>query len=276
MLFDSGDVPPLTIIHTNDKPNGAVHWLDEEKTNFSCIVLPRNRVLRACNQNNTKKVLEVLNTIQKTGTTCTRGRIKKGTSSSGSKHTIFGWNVLRGGRGLGESKSYKESGDDLAVVTRWVRRLEDIVNGFLPIDLYRGAVSCQQAGRWPVLGKGIKFSSAMATSIDYCAPSHVDADFLFSIHQLNVEGDGHLYQDAEVVQYFCFPQLGYAIGMRPGDVIIFNSNCYHSLSTKRDLWRDHRVHVTSFYTKTAHVGGNDNSKDLTDEEKYYYNLNLML
>lgn len=59
------------------------------------------------------------------------------------------------------------------------------------------------------------------------------------------------------------------MAMRPGDVILFNSNVYHCLSGKTDMYRDIPVHVTSFYMKSGHVSGNDNSKELsTDEQKY--------
>jgi hypothetical protein len=153
-----------------------------------------------------------------------------------------------------------------------VKRLQDVAFDWLPTAVIRGIMDVHSAGCWPTLGSGVKFVAALGTSVDYYAPAHVDSDFLFSIHQLNVAGMGHHEKDAEVVQYFCFPQQGFAVAMRPSDSILFNSNCFHCLSGKRDVWKDHRVHATSFYVKTGHVGGNDNSRPLTTEEMQYLTM----
>ena len=43
---------------------------------------------------------------------------------------------------------------------------------------------------------------------------------------------------------------------------------------KNPLYKMDRVHVTSMYVKTRHVGGNDRTKTLSEEEEEYYNMNL--
>ena len=113
----------------------------------------------------------------------------------------------------------------------------------------------------------------MASSVNYCAPAHVDDDFLFSIHQVNVDGllDAH-----EVVQCMCFPTYGYAVALRPGDVLLFNPHVPHCLSEKTTAYKDKDVHVTTFYIKTAHVGKHDNTIALSTKESCYYNMKFSI
>ena len=68
-------------------------------------------------------------------------------------------------------------------------------------------------------------------------------------------------EDDAIVRYFCFPRLGVAIGLRVGDVIIFNSREYHCSSS---MAVDRQVFSFGAYVKTAHVGGNDNKASLTE------------
>ena len=114
-----------------------------------------------------------------------------------------------------------------------------------------------------------KFVAAMASLVDYSAPAHVDDDYLFSIHQLNMDG---CIANNEIVQCFCFPTYGFAIGLRPGDIILFNPHVYHCLSDKSAPYAETHVHATTLYVKTAHVGKNDNSRPLTETENCFYEM----
>jgi hypothetical protein len=40
----------------------------------------------------------------------------------------------------------------------------------------------------------------------------------------------------------------------------------------RDVRREKGGKLTTFYVKTAHAGGNNNSLDLTEEQEYQYNM----
>ena len=110
-------------------------------------------------------------------------------------------------------------------------------------------------------------------SVNYDAPAHVDDDFLFSAHQLNAVGVPVKLM-SEVAQHFCFPQYGFAIALRPGDIILFNPHVFHCLSEKTKAYNNVDVHVTTFYMKTAHVGKNNNSLPLTEPEKIYYDMSF--
>jgi hypothetical protein len=73
----------------------------------------------------------------------------------------------------------------------------------------------------------------------------------------------------EVVVYFCFPTLGVAIPMRPGDFLLFNSQIPHCISTRRRL--EHNIISISLYLKTMVVGGNNNSMQLTEVQQMLSN-----
>jgi len=110
---------------------------------------------------------------------------------------------------------------------------------------------------------GCGFVAAIASSVDYQAPSHIDEDFFLSIHQLNVM---NRFGDKEVAQYFCFASLVVCVELRPGDVLLFNPHVQHCLSQKTKAYQGDRVHVSTMYIKTKHVSGNDVDAELTQEE----------
>jgi hypothetical protein len=248
--------------------------LPGQETIFSSLVVPRQRVLSICNQRNVDSVVAALEIHQKYGKDCGRGEKAHGISDCKAKQVVAGLNVCQGQRGHMFSKAWKANQKARSTTINWVKRLQHIVMQFMPTEWIRSLVRLHDENAWPTMGEGVLFTAACASSIDFAAKAHVDSDFLFSIHQTNVAGAEHLHMDAPVAQYFCFPNLGYAIAMRPADVIMFNSNVIHCLSSKTKAYQEHKVYATSFYTKTGHVSGNDNSKALSTEEMEYFELNL--
>ncbi len=61
--------------------------------------------------------------------------------------------------------------------------------------------------------------------------------------------------DDEIVVYFCFPTLGVAIPLRPGDYLIFNP-IPHCVSSRCNHTQD--VLLVMMYLKTGVVGLNNN------------------
>lgn len=274
MSFESP--PDLLIIETNDKQNGAVHWIDESNRVFSCMVIPREQVLKHC-KSKRAEVISALKSLQRTEKNTPRGTGKQGVSSCGAKYTIDGSKANQGGKGFVYSKSCQRDTAARDSTLSWAGRLKHLADAWLPTALIRAVCQITKDGAWEPYGNGsCDYSAALAASIDFSAPAHLDDDFLFSLHQLNVDAAGYDDQDAPVAQYFCFPQYGYAVALRPGDMLLFNSQCYHCLSkvTNHYVEADIRVHVTTFYLKTAHVGKNNNSVPLTEEELQYYNMSF--
>ena len=48
---------------------------------------------------------------------------------------------------------------------------------------------------------------------------------------VHVKGKQYLPDD-EVVAYFCFPRLGFAVPLRPGDALIFNPKEDHAVLSR--------------------------------------------
>jgi hypothetical protein len=248
--------------------NAAVHWVDREEGIFSAFVIPRDKTLQSVNSNNTSNVVRALERLQSTEKSCNRSTNKTGTSTSQSKYTIFGHKIHRGGHGFVNDRLSKQDPQAARTLEKWAKRMEHVTAEFLPSKLLRGISKANGFSAWPTTGK-CKFVSAMASSVNYSAPAHLDDDFLFSIHQLNVEG---ALESDNIVQYMCFPTYGFAVGLRPGDIILFNPHVHHCLSEKTDTFSKDNVHVTTFYVKTAHVGKNNNSIPLSNEESIYYDM----
>ena len=68
----------------------------------------------------------------------------------------------------------------------------------------------------------------------------------------------------DVISYFCFPTLGVAVPLRPGDYFMFNALIPHCISSRCRLEDD--VMCASVYLKTAIVGMNNNNLQLTPKQ----------
>jgi hypothetical protein len=93
---------------------------------------------------------------------------------------------------------------------------------------------------------------------------HTDQDFTMSISQVFVEGKANYHLNDDVIVYFCFPTLGTAVPLRPGDYLLFNPLIPHCISSRCKY--DDKIMCVSMYLKTAIVGLNDNSLPLTPSQ----------
>lgn len=110
---------------------------------------------------------------------------------------------------------------------------------------------------------------SLAVGVNVCLESHVDCDFALSV--LCIHKLGPAYQpDDEVVAYFCFPKLGVAVPLRPGDVLFFNPNEPHCVSTR--CRKSDKLYCVSFYLKRDVVGMNNNKLQLLPKEEKAANL----
>ncbi len=106
--------------------------------------------------------------------------------------------------------------------------------------------------------------SSMATSCNYISPSHTDKDaFLSCLMVTHVPLGTEMKKqktmlNMDVAVYFCFPEQGIAVALRPGDILFFNPLHHHCLSQRTSEYRNEEVYVTSFYVKSSEMGGNDN------------------
>ena len=93
---------------------------------------------------------------------------------------------------------------------------------------------------------------------------HTDHDFARST--VMVQMDNHKCGPKDrVVAYFCFPRLGIAVALCPGDLLTFNALETHAISSR--CHKSDKLLCVSMYFKTAVVGLNNNDVELTEEQK---------
>ena len=259
----------LKLFVPSDDDEGFVHWVDKKNQVFSCLVVPKAKVSKTMSQYNCDKAIGCLEALQVVEKNCKRGKSQTGKSTSKARYTIFGTKVLHG-KSFSRSRVYEECPLLARDLEFFAGRLEHVAATCIPSSWLRGMKKAGALTELGTIGR-CSFGCAIASLVDYCAPSHVDDDFFLSVHQLNVEG---CYNDSTIVQYFCFPSCGYAVGLRPGDVLLFNPHVHHCLSRKSAEYADKRVHVSTLYVKNRHVGKNDRSATLTEEEEEFFNCSL--
>ena len=99
-----------------------------------------------------------------------------------------------------------------------------------------------------------KYYAGMAAGVNSCLNCHPDKDFCTSavtVHTRETYTENH-----KVVAYFCFPLIGLAVPLRPGDTLFFNPREYHCISSRCDNKDD--IYCVSLYLKSACVGLNNN------------------
>ena len=109
-----------------------------------------------------------------------------------------------------------------------------------------------------------QFFGGIAFGTNVFLRCHTDADFTLSIIQVFLKGKSEYLYDDKVVVYFCFPTIGVAIPLRPGDYLLFNAQIPHCISSRRTF--EDEIMCTSTYLKTAIVGMNNNDLPLTQEQ----------
>jgi hypothetical protein len=112
---------------------------------------------------------------------------------------------------------------------------------------------------------------ALSFGKDVHLSAHTDADFGLSVATVHLQNRQYTLDD-DIIVYFCFPRLGCAVPMRPGDCLIFNAREPHAVSSRSKS--TDQIFCVSMYLKTAVVGLNDNSIQLRPMEDLIFNYQL--
>ena len=67
-----------------------------------------------------------------------------------------------------------------------------------------------------------------------------------------------------MLAYFCFPTLGVAVPMKPGDFLLFNSTIPHCISSQ--CHADEKIMCIAMFLKTVVLGLNNHAIPLTEEQ----------
>ncbi len=96
--------------------------------------------------------------------------------------------------------------------------------------------------------------------------SHTDSDYTMSMAHIHLKGKDKYELSDNVVVYFCFPTLGVAVPLRPGDFLIFNALIPHCVSSR--FRQVDEVMCISMYLKSAVVGMNNNKLPLDSKQSH--------
>ena len=108
-----------------------------------------------------------------------------------------------------------------------------------------------------------KIFSSMAVAKNATLASHTDKDFVTSLITILLKNYNPEKDRDRVLAYFVFPDANISVPLKHGSVLIFNPLCRHSISCRTSEKDD--LLVLSLYTKTSHVGGNDNGQIISEE-----------
>jgi len=116
-------------------------------------------------------------------------------------------------------------------------------------------------------GESSEIFAAFAVGKNVYLSCHIDDDFTYSCTTLLCSDES---KKDEILAYFCFPRLGIAVPLRPGDTLFFNAREPHMVSSRTKNEID--IYCLSFYLKSNVIGGNDNSQELNEEQEHHVNL----
>lgn len=121
--------------------------------------------------------------------------------------------------------------------------------------------------------------SSVATTFNYVAPAHTDEDAFLSallvsyVTKDNIDNKFVKYDYCmEVANYFCFPESGVAVALRPGDVLFFNPLHYHCASQRLETYANEKIFLTALYLKNKQITRNDNKIPISEQCKLLCNI----
>ena len=213
-----------------------------------------------------------------------RKSLKRGMPIFGDhKYTCAGTQPCRASAGVRETYHMAKVDDaHVETVVSYVRNLEHLLEAFAESEVLQMVQEARKLLNYQTLkgaGRECNIFGAFAFGRNVYLPSHQDKDFVYSIISVHVRDGYYLKEDMKVVAYFCFPRLGVAVPLRPGDVLIINPLEPHSVSSR--CYESDEVFCFSAYLKSSNVGLNDNKLELHPREKtlaeeyYKSNNNIM-
>ena len=251
-------------------PEIGLTYLRSDNKEAQFILLPRKEAL-AINSDG-RKVCAAMATISKKESNVIRGTSK--TVFGENKYCCVGAKPRRNARGV-EPGMFHLKGvamEDWNTVVRAVKRCEHAFYAYSDTEVIAHIREARKIVPWETIqciNDGGKNSNptiynGIAFGVNVYLRAHIDQDFTYSVIQVHVNGMDYGLDD-DVVCYFCFPRLGVAVSMRPGDFLLVNALEYHCLSSRCNT--DVDIFCVSSYLKTAVVGGNDNKRTLDSKEQ---------
>ena len=210
------------------------------------------------------------------GYMCQRESLHRGEKKkifSNYKYCNMGVQVCRAQRGVRDASYHKDG----MPVQHWdfllemMRRTEKALSSFVQTESLRQLNAAKALLKFKTMSSisqnipPCKIFGGLAFGINIHLSSHIDEDYTWSV--VSVHLYDHEYKPHDrVVAYFCFPRIGVAVALRPGDILVFNPTEPHAISSRCNV--NDNMYCLSMYLKTGVVGLNDNNVCLTDVQVY--------
>ena len=156
---------------------------------------------------------------------------------------------------------------DWDCVVKAISKCEHAFDNIAGSDVIRRIRESRRVVNWECAklstGRESRIYNGVAFGLNVHLRAHIDHDFTYSLIQAHIDGVQYGLDDP-IVCYFCFPERGIAVPLKPGDFLLINALEYHCVSSRCN--GEQRVFCMSSYLKTAVVGGNNNKRELDDEE----------
>jgi hypothetical protein len=196
-----------------------------------------------------------LESVTKKGVLKARGKSR--TPQGTEKYITVGTKASRSSRGLTDGMGkLRDLPSAHKEISRILRKIEHISAKWISALDLKKVEEAKRLSAYPGFcyrdGDESHLWPSLACGKNTYLPMHTDADFFVSA------GSVHCHSDtgAEILQYFCFPTLGITVGMRNGDVILFNPSIPHCISSP--CFEQHECWAMSAYIKSIVVSGNSN------------------
>ena len=187
------------------------------------------------------------------------------------KNTVdHGISVHRGSRGLGETPYFRQNFDFKCEMIQLCKRINHSCSSYVPSSLLTKFADVRDSIiTFPTMSE-LGTTCSVSVAVDHISAVHTDKDFFLTYltarSSPDPESEGMNFNsnfNAPIAYHFVFPTIGYAVGISPGDILIFNPNVPHCCASNLSHYENVPVFLASFYIKCGHVGGNDNSKLLS-------------
>jgi hypothetical protein len=258
----------LEVCHPPSVDKGLI-YKDETDHHPRFILLPRRDAIMI--NTDGRELCRAMCNVAKKKNKLVRGQSK--TVFGESKYCCVGSKPIRNATGV-DPGQYNLDGvtkDEWDCIVTAVKRSEHAFYCYAGTEAIRHIRDARDLTSWET----IKYSdekdvsdaaifNGIAFGVNVYLRAHIDNDFTYSVIQVHVDNADYTIED-DVVCYFCFPRLGVAVALKPGDFLLVNALEYHCLSSRCSI--DVDIFCVSSYLKTAVVGGNDNGKSLSEREQ---------
>ena len=165
----------------------------------------------------------------------------------------------------------KMSASDWDTVINHIRSSETLFKHVMHPDAIRHTMEAHKSVGYKLMlpssgleKEGTTIFSAINITQDAYLRTHIDDDFTYAAIGAHLTDHQYSLHD-DIIVYFCFPTLGVAVPIRPGDQLIFSLQVTHCISSRFNPYQT--VISTLMYLKDAVVGLNDNTLQLTPQQK---------